>query len=267
MTEDPRHAAFAELLGLLLQGRPEPVTTFLLGNESLEVQGAAAMIADTMAALAIALPPEPAAEPQSDKLRSRIMKSLTTRQEPRTALLVIDMQNDNLTPGSAVEVPRARDIVPALSARLDAARAAGVPVIYVIDQHEPDDEDLDVWTTHNVKGSKGAEVWPELTPHEGDTRVTKTTYSAFMGSKLDAVLDALGVDTLVLTGCLTEVGIAATAIDALQRGYAVQVPPDAQAGTGAVAEGVAMATLSMLPPYGPARKARLKHARSVVVAR
>ena len=265
MTEDPRHAAFAELLGLLLQGRPEAVTTLLLGNESLEVKGAAAMIADTMAALAVALPAEKAAD--AGPLRARIMKSLATRQEPRTALLVIDMQNDNLTPGSAVEVPRARDIVPALSARLDAARAAGVPVIYVIDQHEPDDEDLDVWTTHNVKGSKGAEVWPELTPHEGDTRVTKTTYSAFMGSKLDAVLDALGVDTLVLTGCLTEVGIAATAIDALQRGYAVQVPPDAQAGTGAVAEGVAMATLSMLPPYGPARKARLKHARSVVVAR
>ena len=141
------------------------------------------------------------------------------------------MLNDHLTPGSSVEVPRARDIVPAVAARLDAARAAGLPVVYVVDQHDPDDADLDLWTTHNVAGTTGGEVWPALAPKDGDTIVTKPTYSAFAASDLDGVLDGLAVDTLVLTGCLTEVGIMATAMDALQRGYAVEVPPDAQAGS------------------------------------
>ena len=71
------------------------------------------------------------------------------------------------------------------------------------------------------------------------------------------MLDELAVDTLVLTGCLTEVGVMATALDALQRGYAVDVPPETQAGSGAIAEGVALMTLSLLPPFGPARRDRL----------
>lgn len=167
------------------------------------------------------------------------------------------MLNDHLTPGSSMEVPRARDIVPALVARLDAARAAGIPVIYVVDQHDPDDPDLDEWTTHNVAGTPGAEVWPPLTPKPGDRIVPKTTYSGFVNSELQAVLDELRVDTLVMTGCLTEIGMMATASDALQRGFAVDVPADTQAGSGPVAEGVAMSTLSIMPPYGATRRARL----------
>jgi nicotinamidase-related amidase len=188
--------------------------------------------------------------------------TLASSPPPRVALLVIDMQNDNLTVGSSVESPRARDVVPAVAARIAAARRAAVPVVYVIDQHEPDDPDLDAWTTHNVRGSKGAEVWPDLTPEAGDIQVTKSTYSAFTGSRLDAVLDELRVDTLVLTGCVTEVGVLATAMDALQRGYAVEVPADSQAGTSAAAEAVVLSTLMLLPPFGPARRERVAHAHS-----
>jgi len=253
VTEDPRQAALADLLALLVQGRPERITAFLLGSEAAEVKHEAPE----------ALPVDAAG---ADPLKARILATLASSTKPRTAVLVIDMQNDNLTPGSTVEVPRARDIVPAVVARLDAARSAGLPVVYIIDQHEPDDPDLDAWTTHNVVGTKGAEVWSALTPHDGDARVTKSTYSAFTGSRLDAVLDDLAVDTLVLTGCVTEVGVLATAMDALQRGFAVELPADTQAGTGAVAEGVAMATLAMLPPFGPARRARLAHVHAKLAA-
>ena len=237
----------------------------MLAGAGAEAQGEAAKVADAMAALALALPPEALSTDAAgvDPLKARILATLGGARKPRTALLVIDMQNDNLRPGSSVEIPRARDIVPAVAARLDAARVAGLPVVYIIDQHEPDDADLDAWTTHNVVGSEGAKVWPALAPKAGDLQVTKSTYSAFTGSRLDDVLDGLGVDTLVLTGCVTEVGVLATAMDALQRGYAVEVPADSQAGTGAQAEEVTMATLSMLPPFGPARKERLAslHAR------
>jgi nicotinamidase-related amidase len=161
-----------------------------------------------------------------------------------------------------VEVPRARDIVPALAARLDAARAGGIPVVYVVDRHESDDPDFEAWTTHNVAGSKGAEVWPPLAPQPGDRIVPKATYSAFVGSELDALLAELAVDTLVLTGCLTEIGIMATASDALQRGYAVEVPLDSQAGLGPEGEGSTMAALSIMAPYGPARREKLERTKA-----
>jgi nicotinamidase/pyrazinamidase len=254
VTEDPRHAA---LLDLLLQGRPDRVTAFLLAAEAPETRVEAAKIADAVAALAVALPAAPVDEAASAALKARIMASLSGARRARSAVLVIDMLNDHLTPGSSVEVPRARDIVPAVANRLEAARASGLPVVYVVDQHDPDDPDLDLWTTHNVAGSKGGEVWPALAPKTGDTVVTKPTYSAFAASELDAVLDRLAVDTLVLTGCLTEVGLLATAMDALQRGYAVEIPPDAQAGSSPAAELVTLATLSILPPFAPARIARL----------
>jgi nicotinamidase-related amidase len=173
-------------------------------------------------------------------------------------MLVVDMQNDHLTRGRPLEVPRARDIVPALVARLDLARREGIPIVYVLDEHEPDDSDLDIWGTHNVKGTPGAEVWPALAPKPGDLVVRKPTYSAFVRSNLADVLSELRVDTLVLTGCATEVGLLATATDALQRGYAVEIPPDAQAGATAASEQVALGLVQLLAPYGSARKALLR---------
>jgi hypothetical protein len=50
----------------------------------------------------------------------------------------------------------------------------------------------------------------------------------------------------------------ATATEALQRGFAVEVPPDSQAGANEITERVAMGVLAIMPPYGPARRARLE---------
>ena len=56
---------------------------------------------------------------------------------------------------------------------------------------------------------------------------------------------------LVLTGCATEIGIAATAHDALQRGFVVTVPPDSQAGASMIGEQVTLLALSTMPPFEP----------------
>jgi nicotinamidase-related amidase len=245
-----------DLVELLLQGRPEHVNSALLSRQPPDAKAGAASVQDTLAALAWT--PEPATPPAA--LRSRILSTVAKRQggaNERTAVLVLDMLNDHLAPGGSLEVPRARAIVPALAARLEVARSAGSPVVYVCDEHEPDDPDLDPWTTHNVKGTQGAEVWPALAPHPGDRMVRKSTYSAFTGSTLAAQLDDLQVDTLVLTGCLTEIGILATAVDALQRGFAVEIPPDSQAGASPLSEAAALDVLAMMPPYGAARRARV----------
>src|SRR5262249_17525179 len=155
------------------------------------------------------------------------------------------------TPGGPLEVPRARGIVPALKARLDDARGRGVPVVYVCDSHAPDDPDLRQWPDHALEGTAGAEGWPDGPPPAGEPTPRKRTYSAFPGSPLLSTLEAHDADEIVLTGCATEVGLMATATDALQKGFVVTVPPDCQAGNSAIGEMVTMLALSVMPPFEP----------------
>jgi nicotinamidase-related amidase len=245
----------ADLLAFVLAGKPEPVVQAALSMMPAEGRAALGTVTETVAALAHAA--DPVALPAG--LRARVLETMRERlaRRPKKALLVCDMIVDHLTPGRSLEVPRAREIVPAVARRLEEARAEGVPVVYVLDRHADDDPELDLWPTHAVEGTEGAEVWPPLAPKEGDRVVTKATYSGFTGSTLEAVLDELRVDTLVLTGCATEVQLLATAKDALERGFAVEVPPDAQAGNTPQGEAFAMGLVAALLPYAPARLARL----------
>ena len=67
-------------------------------------------------------------------------------------------------------------------------------------------------------------IVPELAPGETDPIVEKTSYSAFLHTGLEGVLQALEVDRLVLTGCVTNICILYTAYDAVSRGFDVTVP-------------------------------------------
>ena len=253
----------AELVAAVLAGRMERLMDTVLATLPPEARAGFRQVTETIAALGLALDPEA----PSPSLRSRILASAESRRSPkaRRALLVLDMIKEHLTPGTPLEVPRARAIVPAIRERLEEARASQVPVVYLVDEHDPEDSDLEAigaWGAHAIRGTEGTEVWPELAPREGDRVVKKSTYSAFTGSELGRVLDDLKVDTIVLTGCLTEIGVLATATEALQRGFAVEVPPDSQAGSHESVEQVALAVLKIMPPYGPARRARLEAAQA-----
>ena len=260
IVEDPSDEAavptavlvLADILGFVHAGRPERIDDGMLALAPSSFREGVRFVRETVASIALLLVDYVTAA----RLRDRILQSIS-RRLPRRALLVLDMIHDHLAPGALLEVPRARDVVPALQSRIEAARARGVPIVYVVDEHAPDDPDLDAWGTHAVKGTKGAEVWGEIAPVAGDRIVKKPSYSAFFESELEVVLDELEVDTLVLTGCLTEIGIMATATDAMQRGYAIEVPPDSQAGASTFAEAATLGTLRVMAPFGPARKERL----------
>ena len=249
---DSREEMLADVLAFVLAGRPERIEDGLVGLGPPDLRHHVRDIRSVLSALAVACPPEA----PDVSLRQKLLASVT-RQIPRRAIVVIDMIHDHLEPGTLLEVPRARAIVPALEERLAAARARNMPIVYVVDEHEADDPDLDAWGTHALKGTKGTEVWKPLAPRTGDLVVKKPSYSAFFESDLGRVLDELGVDTLVLTGCLTELGVHATATDALQRGFVVEIPPETQAGSSPQAEQATLGTLGVMAPFGPARKARL----------
>jgi nicotinamidase/pyrazinamidase len=185
-------------------------------------------------------------------LRERLLATRPRVRRPEhPVMIVLDMIQDHLTPGKPMEVPRARAIVPAMQKRLADARAKQIPVIYVCDTHPPDDLDFRDWPVHAIEGTPGADPWPDLAPVKGDHLIRKRTYSAFTGSELGPLLDELHADEIILTGCLTEIGVSATAHDALQRGFVVTIPPDVQAGASEIAERVTLLSLALMPPFEP----------------
>ena len=242
----------ADLLEAALARRTDRVAQAALGLVPPEVARAVVALQEDLAKLALT-EPAAAADPS---VRARLLATVRAKKT-RRALLVVDMINDHLTPGRILEVPRAREIVPALAARIARARAESTPIVYVLDRHDPDDTDLEDWGEHAVEGSEGAQVWPPLAPTASDRVVTKPSYSSFFQSDLEKVLDELRVDTIELTGCSTELQLLATATDALQLGFAVEVPKELQAGTTAEAEEAALKTMQFLVPYKPSRQARL----------
>lgn len=144
----------------------------------------------------------------------------------KQVLLIIDMLNDFVRTGAALEVPKTRLILPDLQTRLHQARAAGVPVVFVCDAHASDDREFERmgWPPHAVRGSEGAQIVTELSPLPGEAVVEKTTYSGFYQTELESVLTDLEAQELVLTGCVTNICIFYTAADAVMRGYQVRVP-------------------------------------------
>ena len=129
------------------------------------------------------------------------------------AILVVDMLNDFVT--GSIGCDRAVEILPATARLLDAARAAGVPVIYCNDSHLPGiDRELQIWGDHAIKGTPGAEVVPELAPQPQDYVVPKRRYSGFFQTDLDILLKELGVKTVVITGLHTHMCCRHTSADA-----------------------------------------------------
>ena len=148
----------------------------------------------------------------------------------RTALLVIDLLNDFVLEGAPLEVPDARKIIAPIQAQIEKARKQHIPIFYLCDRHREDDPEFKVWPRHAVQGTPGAEVIAELTPTEGDCVIPKVSYSGFFETDLDERLRASGIEHLILTGCVTNICVLYTAVDAYMRGYTVDVPEDCVAG-------------------------------------
>jgi nicotinamidase-related amidase len=145
----------------------------------------------------------------------------------KTALAVIDMQNDFVKQGGSLLVPDAEATVPVIRALLDLARASQMRVVYSQDTHRQGDPEWEIWPEHCREGSWGWEIVPELAPGADDTVLRKVRYDAFYGTPLDHLLRLWGVDTLVICGTDANICVHYTAASASLRWYQVIVPRDA----------------------------------------
>jgi nicotinamidase-related amidase len=145
----------------------------------------------------------------------------------RTALVVIDMQNDFVARGGSLLVPDAAATIPAIGRLLSMARATRMRVVYSQDTHRRGDPEWEIWPEHCLEGSWGWEIVAELAPGIHDTVLRKVRYDAFYGTPLDHLLRLWGVDTLIICGTGANVGVHYTAASAALRWYAVVIPRDA----------------------------------------
>jgi nicotinamidase-related amidase len=142
-------------------------------------------------------------------------------------LLVIDMIEDFVREGGALYCgPSMARILPVIQHELDRARSSSEPIVYLADEHLPDDAEFAQFPPHAIAGTKGAQIVPELAPHDGDIVIPKRRYSGFFGTDLDITLRERGVDTVRLVGDCTNICVLYTAADARNLGYAVEVVRD-----------------------------------------
>ncbi|HEV2282675.1 MAG TPA: isochorismatase family cysteine hydrolase [bacterium] len=147
---------------------------------------------------------------------------------PETAALVIvDMQNDFVDPGGALSVAAAAATVPAIVRLRDFARAHDMLVVYTQDWHHDDDPEFAIWGRHAVAGTWGAAIVPQLAPAPRDLVVRKLRYDAFYDTPLEHELRRRGVDTLVVTGTVSNICVLHTAGSAALRWFRLIVPVDA----------------------------------------
>jgi nicotinamidase-related amidase len=145
----------------------------------------------------------------------------------RTALVVIDMQNDFVREGGSLRVPDAEATIPAISGLIELARAHGMRVVYSQDTHGDGDPEWEIWPEHAREGSWGWEIVDALAPGPDETVIRKVRYDAFYGTALDHLLRLWGVDTLVICGTVANICVHYTAASAALRWYDVVIPRDA----------------------------------------
>jgi ureidoacrylate peracid hydrolase len=166
----------------------------------------------------------------------------------RTAVLVVDMQNDFGSEGgmfhrAGIDISAIRRTIAPTAAVLGAARSIGMKVVYLKMGFRPDLSDLGGTDSPNrarhlflgvgqgvttpvggasrilIRDTWNTDVIPELAARAGDVVVYKHRFSGFYETNLDALLKTAGVDQIVVTGCTTSVCVESTIRDAMYRDY------------------------------------------------
>ena len=149
----------------------------------------------------------------------------------RAALLVVDAQRYFLEPGSRGRLPWSGPVVARILDLRSAFRARGRPVVMTRHVHAADGSDggnLAWWWGGLLReGRRSSELLPALLPLPGEPVLAKRTYSAFLGTDLEAILRASRARDLVLAGVVTDLCVETTAREAFCRGLRVKVVADA----------------------------------------
>jgi nicotinamidase-related amidase len=147
-------------------------------------------------------------------------------------------------PGGAAWAGNAR-------AMLAAARAAGIPPIFIQEVHKPTLVDIGreldgAEGPHCREGDRATELVDGVEARPEEFHIRKRRYSAFFATELELVLKSYGVETVVLCGGLTDVCVHYTFVDAHQHDYRCKVVTDCCLGSSRPAHDAALAAMRYL---------------------
>ena len=159
--------------------------------------------------------------------------ALLTRLRPldpkRTCLLMVDTQNQVWNPDVALDIPAfaemvASTVLPNLERLVAAFRQAGAEVLYTVMENmtrDGRDRSLDYKLSNFfiAKGSWGAKVLDALQPGDDEIVLPKTSSGVFNSTNIEYLLRNIGIDTLVVTGFLTDQCVDHAVRDAADRGF------------------------------------------------
>lgn len=151
----------------------------------------------------------------------------TFRLHPsRTAVLMVELQEEYFLPGGANELPSGPAALVRAAELLMRARESGARIVHVRRvAHHPLAEGFRA-------GTAAADIRPEVAPRDGEEVVDKRMLSAFAGTGLDSALRGRAIDAVVIAGFMTHTCCAATAHEAIARGYRALLAEDATAAAG-----------------------------------
>jgi len=160
------------------------------------------------------------------------------RYDDRTALVVVDVQNDFADPDGSLSVAGGEAIIPTINREIEMAASAGATVVFTRDWHPPSTphfaKDGGIWPVHCVADTWGAELHPELAIPAGAPSIHKGIsgedgYSGFTmrhpttgeerATGLEALLRDNGIERVVIVGLATDYCVKATALDAARLGF------------------------------------------------
>jgi nicotinamidase/pyrazinamidase len=166
--------------------------------------------------------------------------------DERTALVVVDLQNDFADPAGGLSVAGGNAIVPLVNAHVREAVESGALVVATQDWHPESTphfaKDGGIWPVHCVGGTWGAELHPAFELPADAPRVRKGSngedgYSGFTmkdpttgattPTDLERLLRERGIEKTVVVGLATDYCVSATAIDAASLGFQTEVLRDA----------------------------------------
>lgn len=166
------------------------------------------------------------------------------------ALIVVDMQEDFVNPANPMCVPEAHRQVPRIAKVIEECRSANVPVIYTEHTIAPDvaHDFYEYWPPIKAgaiaEGEPGSKLYHEFQPHEDERVISaKHSYDSFAGTDLDYTLRNRGVQTLIISGTLTNFCCESTARTGYSLGYHIVFGSDINATDSALAHDATLRTM------------------------
>lgn len=164
----------------------------------------------------------------------------------KTAILFFDILNGYYHAAEGAAKARLKPMVDNAVRLMKAGRGAGIPICFAKGNHRADsatsaliltdtNNALKPWPDgvvtkfkpHVIGNDKSSEVIPELEPQPDDYYIPKYRWSAFYQTYLDLALRARGIDTVIISGGSTDVGVAATVFSGRDMNYNMIVASDA----------------------------------------